>query len=234
MSETKTSPHILRRVREVLGLSREKLAKLLGCSAVYLKKIESGASGMSPALASVIMRETAADPTQLLKDDGKEPRDIHGEILSQASRENAIRRTRQIALSEVDRYVEKLRMRIELYLDAALMAPDNRFQNVLWDIHFYLNGLDNKYELGPFARRLLDEYGIENPPLGAESPWPKGKKRLIAVKRRARYEARLAAFKEPDTNKLELPPASPDSSSAAASSAKKPRVRAPRRSPQPT
>jgi hypothetical protein len=180
------------------------------------------------------MRETAADPTQLLKDDGKEPRDIHGEILSKASREKAIRRTRQIALWEVDRYVEKLRMRIELYLDAALIAPDNRFQNILWDIHFYLNGLDNKYELGAFARRLLDEYEIENPPLGARSPWPKGKKRLIAAKRRARYAARLAAFREPDANKPQLPPASPGSGNAVASSAKTPRARAPRQSPQPT
>ena len=53
-------------------------------------------------------------------------------------------------------------------------------QNLYRDIGFYLNGLWKDYQLADFGRRLLDEYGIDEPIDGLfiflEA---KGKKRAI-------------------------------------------------------
>jgi hypothetical protein len=91
------------------------------------------------------------------------------------------------------------------------------------------------YQLADFGRRLLDESGIDEPIDGLfiflEA---KGKKRAIQAMRKARYADRIARLTEPASNKLQPPPALPDSNNGAASSAKRRRARARQRSPRPT
>src|SRR5664280_67873 len=57
--------HPVRQVRTCLGHSQPSFAKLIGCSAVAIQRIENGTLQLSPKLANSIMEATGADPVSL-------------------------------------------------------------------------------------------------------------------------------------------------------------------------
>ena len=58
--------HPVRQVRTCLGLSQPAFAKLAGCSAIAIQRIENGSLPLSQKLACTIMEATGADPVSLL------------------------------------------------------------------------------------------------------------------------------------------------------------------------
>lgn len=58
--------HPVRQVRTCLGLSQPAFAKLIGCSAVAVQRIENGSLPLSRKLAISILEATGADPVSLL------------------------------------------------------------------------------------------------------------------------------------------------------------------------
>src|ERR1700732_1848755 len=121
MADPERPKHILRRVRETLGLSREKLASLLGSSAIYIKKIESGEAPMTKRFAMRVAQETGADFYQILDNDiwrapfdrdgnpitPGTPIDWNGKQLTSESRDAARLHIQKMTEKEVDRYVER-------------------------------------------------------------------------------------------------------------------------------
>jgi DNA-binding XRE family transcriptional regulator len=57
--------HPVRQVRIRLDHSQESFAKLVGCSAIAIQRIENGSLQLSPKLANSILEATGADPVSL-------------------------------------------------------------------------------------------------------------------------------------------------------------------------
>jgi DNA-binding XRE family transcriptional regulator len=67
MPRSSSHPHVLRTVRERLGLTQEKLAKEVGVKKITIQKIELGKNKPGRELAFRIMAETGLDPMQLME-----------------------------------------------------------------------------------------------------------------------------------------------------------------------
>ena len=77
--------HPVRQVRTCLGHSQPAFAKLIGCSAVAIQRIENGTLTLSPKLANSILEATGADPISLLAGRDAKAMDMMGHEYSKAS-----------------------------------------------------------------------------------------------------------------------------------------------------
>jgi DNA-binding XRE family transcriptional regulator len=77
--------HPVRQVRTCLGYSQPAFAKLVGCSAIAIQRIENGTLQLSPKLAHAIMENTAADPSSLRAGKDATAKDMIGEPYSKKS-----------------------------------------------------------------------------------------------------------------------------------------------------
>lgn len=225
MTHQNRSNHILRRVREALGLSRPKLAQLIGCSVIYLRKIESGATPMTKNLAVAVMIGTGANYFQLLKNDSSALMDENGKPLSPSSREAVRLRTAQLTMIEVDEHIENLRFNLETLLDAAVLAPDSRFLNVARSIRQALEDIAEHFDLETQCKQVLSDYKVQTQIskfFAAQDP----KQELSNAKARARrYAARAELLKAQSAKTLSPQLPAPDSGNGVGTSAASPRAR---------
>src|SRR5450432_719659 len=77
--------HPVRQVRTCLGHSQSAFAKLIGCSAVAVERIENGKLQLSVQLANTILEATGADPVSLLAGRGAKAMDMMGHEYTQKS-----------------------------------------------------------------------------------------------------------------------------------------------------
>ena len=70
--------HPVRQVRTCLGHSQPAFAKMIGCSAVAIQRIENGTLKLSPKLANSILEATGADPVSLLAGKDAQALDMQG------------------------------------------------------------------------------------------------------------------------------------------------------------
>ena len=70
--------HPVRQVRTCLGHSQPAFAKLVGCSAVAVQRIENGTLQLSAKLANAILEATGADPVSLLAGKDAKALDMSG------------------------------------------------------------------------------------------------------------------------------------------------------------
>jgi DNA-binding XRE family transcriptional regulator len=70
--------HPVRQVRTCLGHSQPSFAKLIGCSAVAVQRIENGQLQLSSKLANSILEATGADPCSLLAGRDAKAMDMRG------------------------------------------------------------------------------------------------------------------------------------------------------------
>jgi transcriptional regulator with XRE-family HTH domain len=225
-SKLERPKHILRRVREAVGVSRNKLAILTGFSAVYLKKIESGVTPMTKTLALLVTVATGANYFQLLTDDGSAPKDQTDRPLTPASREAARTYVAELSEAAVDEYVEQLHNNIEDLLEAAALAPDARFLNIARTIRQALEDIALQFDMEALCQRVLDDYGTK--PQGSKffAPHPKGKREAIQKARTHRWAARAELLKAKSAKTPSLPVPAPDLNNGAETSAAIPRARA--------
>ncbi|MEQ2010094.1 MAG: helix-turn-helix transcriptional regulator, partial [Limisphaerales bacterium] len=70
--------HPVRQVRMCLGHTQASFAKLVGCSAIAIQRIENGSLKLSLKLAHAIAEATCADPKSLLSGPGSTALDALG------------------------------------------------------------------------------------------------------------------------------------------------------------
>jgi transcriptional regulator with XRE-family HTH domain len=73
MAQKPALRHVLGQVRLEAGLSQSELAKILGCAAVTVQKIEQGNLGLSEELATKIEEEIGVSAAWLLANDSEQP-----------------------------------------------------------------------------------------------------------------------------------------------------------------
>lgn len=207
--------HILRRVREAVGLSRNKLATLTGFSPVYLKKIEAGATPMTKSLALAVMIGTGASYFQLLKNDSAPLEDENKEPLSPASRDAVRLKSAQLTMTGVDEHVEALRFNIETLLDAAVLAPDSRFLNVARSIRQALEDIAGHFDLEAQCKQVLSDYKLQTQISRFFAAQEPGKEETNRKARARRYAARAERFKAESAKRPSPPVPAPGSNNAA-------------------
>lgn len=184
-------PHALSRVRKALGLTQRELAGLLGCSVIYIKKIEAHAVPMTASFASAVMRVTGADFFQLIEDSEGKPLDMQGGPLTPASLNASAAQPQPPTRQEVDAYVESLSLKLQVMLDAAALAADDRYQNVVPALYASLQKLAGDFQLSDICRQILAGYDLENVEgIGRFARHRKGKRTANARVRDALYSAR--------------------------------------------
>jgi DNA-binding XRE family transcriptional regulator len=77
--------HPVRQVRTVLGHTQPSFAKLVGCSAITIQRIENGSLKLSPRLAHVIAEATNGEPDSLMEGLGATARGRDGKPYSKES-----------------------------------------------------------------------------------------------------------------------------------------------------
>ena len=77
--------HPVRQVRTCLGHTQAGFAKLVGCSAIAIQRIENGSLKLSPKLAHAIAEATKAAPESLLKGPGTAALDALGQPYTRES-----------------------------------------------------------------------------------------------------------------------------------------------------
>jgi DNA-binding XRE family transcriptional regulator len=70
--------HPVRQVRTCLGHSQNSFAKLIGCSAIAIQRIENGTLELSRKLANSIFEATAAEPVSLMAGHDAKALDVFG------------------------------------------------------------------------------------------------------------------------------------------------------------
>jgi transcriptional regulator with XRE-family HTH domain len=117
--------HPVRYVRTCLGYTQPAFAKLVGCSAIAIQRIENGSLPLSPKLAAIISEATAADPHTLRDNQGSKPLDLAGNQYSPESHE-FLKNVLPFTDVELRFYLHKLINYFELLLIFANRA--NRFR----------------------------------------------------------------------------------------------------------
>ena len=116
--------HPVRQVRTCLGYSQPAFAKLIGCSAIAIQRIENGTLQLSRRLANSILEATGADPVTLRAGRDAKAMDMMGQEYSKESLE-LYKNTLPCTEYELKYY----RYKLILYLEMLLIAS-NRTNNV--------------------------------------------------------------------------------------------------------
>jgi DNA-binding XRE family transcriptional regulator len=109
--------HPVRQVRTCLGHTQPSFAKLVGCSAITIQRIENGSLKLSPKLAHTIAEATNADPLTLLQGPGRAVLDRMGKAYSKDSLKFL-----QNVLPMTERELAYYTQELERYLHLLLIA----------------------------------------------------------------------------------------------------------------
>src|SRR5258707_11513121 len=95
MAHPNLSNHVVTRIREALGLSRQELARRIGVSNVYLSKIEHGERELTDEIAFRIFVETGVPRAELLKGKNGRAIDVFGKEITKESYALSRQRSRE-------------------------------------------------------------------------------------------------------------------------------------------
>jgi hypothetical protein len=118
--------------------------------------------------------------------------DMHGGLLTPASLKSVQAQPQGVpAMREVDAYVESLSLKIQVMLDAAALAADDRYQNVVAALYAALQKMAGDFQLSDICRQIAAGYDLENVRgIGRFARHRKGKRAANSRVRQARYLAR--------------------------------------------
>ena len=146
--------HPVRQVRTCLAHTQASFAKLLGCAAITIQRIENGPLRLSEKLANTILETTGANPTALLK--GK-ALDRDGKPFTKESSEKY-----KALVSCVDsrqHHRQTLFSWIELLLIASERAGQSKMDAVVANIQIFLKKLAADFNLDKNIKGFLVEHG---------------------------------------------------------------------------
>jgi transcriptional regulator with XRE-family HTH domain len=183
MPRPPTKLHVLRTIREILGLSQVALAKKIGVAPVTIKKIENHTIPMSKKTAELITDFTGVDKQQLLENSHPaEPRNYYGESFSKQWFETNW--NREITKETVDYYVRYISFHIQMALDACAGVRPRDGDAVINAFVSAVTEITEKFQLGSKVRELITKFIVIN----ADVPFTPIKENTDA---RARYYAEL-------------------------------------------
>lgn len=148
--------HPVRQVRNCLGHTQESFAKLIGCSAITVQRIENGSLKLSPRLAERIMDATGALPRSLLR--GKSALGMEGQPYSKEAHDAFI----NLPLNhEVDfqHYVIAAKRYLHLLLMGAHRAPRGKFYACFDSFTRFLKQAADEFDLEKHIDGFLKEQG---------------------------------------------------------------------------
>jgi transcriptional regulator with XRE-family HTH domain len=148
--------HPVRQVRTCLGHTQESFAKLVGCSAIAIQRIENGSLKLSPKMAYAIAEATNADPITLLKGSGTNSLDRFGSPYSKNSLE-LLKEVLPMTDAELQYYLHTLVKYMELLLIASSRAGRFKTYGVNAAIQDAFEKLANDFDLVPSIRSFLIE-----------------------------------------------------------------------------
>ncbi len=154
---------VLRSARQILNLSQQALAELVGCSAITIQKFENGETGVSQDLARRIALETRLDLQQLLTNSNpEEPRGMDGRPLSKAFWEESKKQWQDVIKPEVESELTYDRARLALLYDAGVKA--RKYRLVAMAVRQRIEELVAEFGLTVEFNELLTEHGLPRAP----------------------------------------------------------------------
>lgn len=121
--------HPVRQVRTCLGETQTNFAKLVGCSAIAIQRIENGTLKLSAKLAHAIAEAASADPQSLLKGPGATALDGMGQLYTKESFQQ-LKGLVPMTDKELRRYLDSLIGFLELLLIASNRAGSSKTHGV--------------------------------------------------------------------------------------------------------
>jgi transcriptional regulator with XRE-family HTH domain len=175
MAQKPALRHVLGQVRLEAGLSQSELAKILGCAAVTVQKIEQGNLGLSEELAAKVEEELGVSAAWLLANDPKAPAvTSHGTFWTKDLYEFAQGMRSEVKEDSVDEIGGSITVRL-----FAMPVKGGEDPFVAWrlaeytaKIHAMLQGCRSVPKLGILIHRLdkaLNTFAKDFPPDAATS-----------------------------------------------------------------
>jgi DNA-binding XRE family transcriptional regulator len=146
--------HPVRQVRTCLAHTQASFAKLLGCAAITIQRIENGPLRLSEKLANTILETTGANPTALLK--GK-ALDRDGKPFTKESSEKY--KALASCVDSRQHHRQTLFSWIELLLIASERAGQSKMDAVVANIQIFLKKLAVDFNLDKNIKGFLVEHG---------------------------------------------------------------------------
>lgn len=150
--------HPVRQVRTCLGHTQPSFAKLVGCSAIAIQRIENGSLKLSPKLAHSIAEATNADPFTLLKGPGTPVLDRLGKAYSKGSY-NFYRDVVPMTDNELAHYMHTLRRYLQLLLLASNRGGRFKTYGVNAALQDAFEKIAADFDLKPGIESVLFENG---------------------------------------------------------------------------
>ena len=157
MPRPPTKLHVLRTIREILGLSQVALAKKIGVAPVTIRKIENLSVPMSEKTAELLSYFTGVDKGQLLENSHPaEPENyLEGSFSKQwFETEYNAEITKQIA----DYYVRIISFKVQMALDACAGVRPRDGGAVFHALEIAVEEIIDKFELYSKAQELLRRF----------------------------------------------------------------------------
>lgn len=146
--------HIVRALRERIGLTRAQLASLTGISVALLRKIEDNQRDLSRPVAWRIAIQTGLDVTEL-------QRGMYGRLPDQITRESYLARNEQpqtVEPGRVDSMVDSFCFRIQQILDTAALGSPAKLNVTWYALHVVLDQLETDLGLHDQVLSLRRHY----------------------------------------------------------------------------
>ncbi|MBM3877033.1 MAG: helix-turn-helix transcriptional regulator [Verrucomicrobia bacterium] len=150
--------HPVRQVRKCLGHTQASFAKLVGCSAIAIQRIENGSLKLSPKLAHAIAEATKADPKILLKGPGTTALDAMGQCYSKESFQH-LDGVVPMTDKELQHYLNSLIGFLELLLIASHRAGKVKTHAVNAAVQNAFQKIADDFNLLPGIEGFLKEQG---------------------------------------------------------------------------
>jgi DNA-binding XRE family transcriptional regulator len=150
--------HPVRQVRICLGHTQASFAKLIGCSAIAIQRIENGSLKLSPKLAYAIAEATSVDPQTLLKGAGTPVLDRLGQPYSKESFQ-LLKDVVPTTDDELRHYLDSLIRYLELLLIASNRAGSAKTHGVNAAVQAAFTKIADDFKLLPGMNGFLAEQG---------------------------------------------------------------------------
>jgi DNA-binding XRE family transcriptional regulator len=154
-------PHIdhpVRQVRKALGHTQASFAKLVGCSAIAIQRIENGSLKLSFKLAHAIASVTNADPQCLLQGCGTAALDRVGQAYSKQSLQ-FLKEVIPMTENELRYYLDWLIRYLELLLIASNRGGKFKVYGVNGALQQAIQKIADDFDLVPSIQSFLVEQG---------------------------------------------------------------------------
>ena len=157
MPRPPTKLHVLRTVREILGLSQVALAKKIGVAPVTIKKIENLMVPMSKKTAELIADFTGVDKQKLLENTHPaEPKNHWGDSFSKEWFETEY--SKEITKETVDFHVRFISFHVQMALDACAGVRPREGDTVIHAFEAAIAEITEKFQLASKVRELMTKF----------------------------------------------------------------------------